>query len=95
MYDHSHRSIPVDAGFLEHLAQIVDVDERTLAKIIEEVLDHWSETEEQFVLRRHRELQRGGVRVSESYGLIAAEVARRPLRVPRPSERQIRRLLYG
>lgn len=88
-------TLPVDAGFLEHLAQIVDVDERTLRKVLEEILDHWSETEEQYVVRRHRELLRAGVRASESYSLIAAEVARRPLRVARPSERQVRRIVYG
>lgn len=85
----------LDPGFRDHLLRIVDVSERQLDKLLLELADHWSETQAEYVLRRHRELQRDGVPNRLVYGLIreglsGRRYAHRPL-----TERQIRRLIYG
>lgn len=85
----------LDPGFRDHLLRIVDVSERELDKLVAELRDHWSETQEELVMRRHRELQREGVPNRLVYGRIRDELP--AWRVsPRPlTERQIRRLIYG
>jgi hypothetical protein len=85
----------VDASFRDYLLGIIDVKERDLDKLIDELLHHWAETEEEFVRRRHRELMRQGSPAAATYGRIATELRRRPVRVAPRSERQIRRLIYG
>jgi len=81
--------------FVQHLLRVVDVGPRELDKIVEELLDHWSETVEDYVRRRHRELQRSGVPNRVVYGQIAEELERRPVRSSPLSVRQVRRIIYG
>jgi uncharacterized protein YoaH (UPF0181 family) len=64
-------------------------------RLVADVLAHFTETTEDFVRRRHRELQRRGVRNAQSYAVIGRELAQRRVRPPRLSERQIRRVIYG
>jgi hypothetical protein len=64
-------------------------------RVVAEVLEHFSETTEEFVRRRHRELQRRGLANSESFAAIAEELAARRVAAPALSERQIRRIVYG
>lgn len=64
-------------------------------RVVAEVLAHFSETAEEFVRRRHRELQRLGLVNAQSFPVIAAELGRRRVVPPALSERQIRRVIYG
>jgi hypothetical protein len=60
--------------------------------------DLWAftdETVEDFVRRRHGELQRAGLRNESSYKRIAAEAAAGRFRGPTLSLRQVRRIIYG
>ena len=82
-------------AFIQHLLRVVDVSERDLQKLVLELVDHWSETTEEFVLRRHRELQREGVPNRVVYGQIADELIGRPVRVDPLTVRQVRRIIYG
>jgi hypothetical protein len=85
----------LEPGFRAHLLRIVDVSERQLDKLLLELMDHWSETQEDAVLRMHSELQRDGVPNRLVYGLIRDSLSSRRY-APRPlTERQIRRLIYG
>ncbi len=85
----------LDAGFRAYLLGIFDVSERELDKLVDELKDHWSETREEYVLRRHRELQREGVPNRKIYGIVRRELRDRCF-APRPmTERQVRRLIYG
>ncbi len=70
-------------------------DAISLAKVIADLLDHWSETLSEFVLRRHKELQRSGIPNRLAYSQIREEVSRRRFMAEPLSERQVRRLLYG
>jgi hypothetical protein len=65
------------------------------ARLVDDVLAYFSETSEEFVRRRHRELQRDGVANAESFAVIAGELAHRRVAGPQLSERQIRRVIYG
>jgi hypothetical protein len=81
--------------FREYLMRVVDLPEPLLDKLVGELRDHWSETADDFVRRRHVELQRRGVPNRLVYGQIARELALRPVKSPPLSERQIRRIIYG
>ena len=84
------------------LEELVGYVERTTrlsrneaARIVAEVLAYFSESTEQFVRRRHRELQSQNLRNPEIFERIAAELAERRFAATALSERQIRRLVYG
>lgn len=81
--------------FREHLLRVVDLTDQELDKVVDELRDHWSETAQEFVLRRHRELQSHGLPNRLAYGQIARELEQRPVRAAGLSERQIRRIIYG
>jgi hypothetical protein len=55
-----------------------------------------TETVEQFVVRRHRELKESYSQRNDAiYRRIAEEIAQRPFAAAPLTERQIRRLIYG
>ncbi len=85
----------LDPGFREYLHGISNVSERDLDKLIAELRHHWSETVEEYVRRRHRELGRHRIPTREIYGLIQEELVHRRFASRPKSERQIRRLIYG
>ena len=85
----------LDPEIRDHLLRVVDLSARDLDKVVGELLDHWSETMEDFVRRRHGALQKQGVPNRSAYGQIAHELSCRRVRAPRLSERQIRRIIYG
>jgi hypothetical protein len=64
-------------------------------RLIDEVLSFLDEQPEEFVCRRHRELQAEGLPNPEIYLRLRTELARRRFRAPDYTERQIRRLIYG
>lgn len=60
--------------------------------------DLWAftdETADEFVRRRHGELQRGGLRNEAIYRRLAAETSAGRFRGPVLSLRQVRRIIYG
>jgi len=85
----------LEPGFREYLLGIADVSERDLDKLALELRHHWSENVEEYVRRRHRELQRQRIPTRVIYGLIQKELADRRFSSRPRSERQIRRLIYG
>jgi hypothetical protein len=68
---------------------------RAAARLIEEVLAYFSESVEEFVTRRHRELRAEDLQNDAIFARIAAELRTRRFTAPPLSERQIRRLIYG
>jgi hypothetical protein len=65
------------------------------AHLVDEVFAFLDESFEEFVRRRHRDLQREGRPNPAIFAQIAEEVRQRRFRGPALSERQIRRLIYG
>lgn len=60
-----------------------------------DVLAYFDETVEEFVRRRHRELQSGGLTNPAIFQQITAELPRRAVAPPPLSLRQLRRIVYG
>ena len=82
------------APLVEHLEDS-GISRGTATRVVAEVVAYFSETSQEFIRRRHRELQREGLANAQSFAVIAGELARRPVAAPPMSERQIRRVIYG
>ena len=86
------------AGYEELIARLSRnsrMSERETGHLVEEVLAFLDDSLEQFVRRRHGELQREGLRNSQIYQRVAEEASQRRFRADGLSTRQIRRLVYG
>jgi hypothetical protein len=64
-------------------------------RIIDDVLAHHTESLEEYVVRRHRELATEGWKNPSIFLRIQTEVGERPFRVGACTVRQIRRMIYG
>lgn len=65
------------------------------ARVVLDVVAYFDETTEEFVRRRHRELQGGGLANPAIFRLIAEELPHRVVLPPSLSLRQLRRIVYG
>ena len=65
------------------------------ARVVAEVLSYFGEPVQDFVRRRHGELQRRGLRNEQIFELLTAELAVRRFRPPQLTPRQLRRMIYG
>lgn len=64
-------------------------------RAVAELLDAFEATVDDFIARRHDELQRQGWPNESIYRQIRSELASRRFRAPDLSDRQIRRRIYG
>ncbi len=64
-------------------------------RLVDDVLSFLHERPEEFVCRRHRNLQAEGLSNAEIYARLRAELSAWRFQAPAYSERQIRRLIYG
>lgn len=64
-------------------------------RVVADVLAYFTETTEEYVRRRHRELQARGARNDAIFARVAAELRHRPVRSTELSLRQLRRIVYG
>jgi hypothetical protein len=87
--------LPGFEALIDRLTRTGRLSSPEAAHLIEEVLAFMDDSAEQFVRRRHRELQREGFSNPDIYRQVAAEATQRRFRAPVLSTRQIRRLIYG
>ncbi|GAA3721851.1 hypothetical protein [Streptomyces tremellae] len=80
---------------IDHLVGSTALRRGEAARVVLDVLAYFDETTEEFVRRRHRELQAGGAVNSVIFERIAAELPHRAVAPPRLSLRQLRRIVYG
>jgi len=80
---------------IEHLTRTGRLDSREAGHLVDEVLGFLDESVEQFVRRRHGELQREGFDNEAIYRRVSEEAGRRLFRVAELTARQVRRLIYG
>lgn len=80
---------------LEHLERTTRLSRTEADRVVIEVLAYFSEPLENFVARRHAELQGEELKNPEIFARIAAELRQRRFAAPDLSERQIRRMIYG
>ncbi|HUZ09479.1 MAG TPA: hypothetical protein VMU76_04860 [Acidimicrobiales bacterium] len=95
-----HRSMVTESGMdgsdlVSHLCRGTGLQPGEAERLVGEVLAFFSETLEEFVCRRHRELRARGLKNEEIFDVIGAEIPRRRVVPPERSRRQIRRMIYG
>ena len=85
----------VPPELLHHLSERLGVERHKARRVVEEVLSFYGETAQDFVVRRHAELQRERRRNREIFSQIRSELGDRRFSQPALSERQLRRWIYG
>ncbi len=80
---------------VDHLVRTTPLPRGEAARVVLDVLAYFDETTEEFVRRRHREMQSGGAVNTEIFERIAAELPHRAVAPPELSLRQLRRMVYG
>jgi hypothetical protein len=78
-----------------HVTQTYGVPAQEFARLYEAFAAFFDVTLEEFVLRRHIELQKAGKRNPQIYAALAQEVPDMRFAAREVTERQIRRLIYG
>jgi len=80
---------------LAHLEGITRLTRSEIGKVLSEALAFYAESVEEFVARRHGELQTSGLKNEVIFPQIGEEMRARRFAAPPLSERQLRRLVYG
>ncbi len=80
---------------IRHLCSITALDAAAADHVVQEILHFYRDTAEQFILRRHRELQQAGLPNTQIYQRIEQELQQRRFQATAMSTRQIRRVIYG
>jgi hypothetical protein len=80
---------------LGHLERMTGLRRTGAARLLQEITTYFAESLEEFVVRRHAELQAEGVRNEAIFEQIARDLEVRRFAAPRLTQRQIRRLIYG
>ena len=78
-----------------HLTRTSPLSPGEAVRVVAEVLGYFSESAEEFVRRRHRELKAEGFTNDQAFVRISAELPMRRVTAPRYSLRQLRRVVYG
>lgn len=83
------------SDLVRHVVESTGLPEPVAERVIADVAAYFRETTEQFVRRRHGELQRRGRKNAEIWELLTGELAERPFGAGQVSARQLRRIVYG
>ncbi|MEO3978920.1 hypothetical protein [Streptomyces sp. CAU 1734] len=87
--------LPSHDDLIDHLVRSTALPRGEAARVVLDVLAYFDETTEEYVRRRHRELQTAGAANAEIFDRIAAELPHRAVAPPELSLRQLRRIVYG
>ena len=82
-------------SFKDRISIIVNIDDKNIGKLYEELLNIFSESEEDFIQKRHKELKTLGLKNQEIFPEIIKEMKNRLFKGRELSERQIKRIIYG
>ena len=85
----------VHDDLIDHLVRTTPLQRGEAARVVLDVLAYFDEGTEDYVRRRHRELQTKGLTNVAIFERIAAELPHRAVAPPRLSARQLRRIVYG
>ncbi|MET9500914.1 hypothetical protein ACFYO5_05170 [Streptomyces sp. NPDC006259] len=80
---------------VDHLTRSTPLNRGEALRVIQDVLAYFDETTEEYVRRRHRELQAQGLVNAEIFERIAADLKYRAVAPQEPTLRQLRRMVYG
>ena len=87
--------MPDLADLIEYLAGSSRLTQAEAQRLVTEVLAFLDETPEDFIRRRHLQLQVEGLDNRAIFARLDGELAGRRFRAPALSARQIRRIIYG
>ncbi|WP_328326784.1 MULTISPECIES: hypothetical protein [unclassified Streptomyces] len=88
-------SRPSYDDLIDHLVRSSALQRGEAARVVLDVLAYFDETTEEFVRRRHRELQARGRTNPDIFQQISDELPHRAVAPPELSLRQLRRMIYG
>ncbi|MFI5800078.1 hypothetical protein [Streptomyces sp. NPDC051677] len=80
---------------VDHLTRSTPLQRGEALRVIQDVLAYFDETTENYVRRRHRELQAQGLVNVEIFDRIEADLKYRAVAPPELTLRQLRRIVYG
>jgi hypothetical protein len=80
---------------LQYLTSTTPLDRAQVERVVGEVLSFLGEEPEQFVRRRHLELQRLGLTNTLIFERLVRELSGRRFTAPAFTRRQLRRIVYG
>ncbi|MBB4951153.1 hypothetical protein F4556_006688 [Kitasatospora gansuensis] len=80
---------------LAHLTRTTPLGPGEAARVVAEVLAYFSESTEEYVRRRHGELQARGLTNEKIFDRLTGELTARRVAAPELSTRQLRRIVYG
>ena len=85
----------MDPDLVRHVATSTGLPGPVAARVVADVVAYFHETTEEYVRRRHRELQARETRNAEIWAVIGTELASRPVAAGPVSARRLRRIVYG
>lgn len=88
-------TLTAEEELIAHLTRLTGLPEAAAARLVAEVLHHYSESVEEFVRRRHRELQARGLTNRVIFETVTEELGQRRFPAGSLTERQLRRIVYG
>ncbi|MEV5608505.1 hypothetical protein [Streptomyces sp. NPDC052225] len=80
---------------VDHLTRSTALNRGEALRVIQDVLAYFDESAEDYVRRRHRELQGQGLVNAKIFEQITTELRYRAVAPPELSLRQLRRIVYG
>ncbi|KMS90783.1 MULTISPECIES: hypothetical protein [Streptomyces] len=80
---------------VDHLTRSTPLSRGEALRVVQDVLAYFDETIQEFVRRRHRELQAQGLVNTEIFERIGADLKYRAVAPPELTLRQLRRMVYG
>jgi hypothetical protein len=80
---------------VDHLTRSTPLNRGEALRVIQDVLAYFDETTEDYVRRRHRELQAQGLVNAQIFERIEADLKYRAVAPPELTLRQLRRIVYG
>ncbi|AUN42597.1 hypothetical protein HWD35_24155 [Tsukamurella tyrosinosolvens] len=84
-----------DSELVDHIARTTGLSATEAVRVIDDVTAYYREPVEEFVRRRHRDLQGRGAKNAEIFATLADELSSRLVAAPDLTERQLRRLIYS
>jgi hypothetical protein len=83
------------ADLVDHVVGTTGLSPAEARRVIGDVVAYFTATTEDYVRRRHAELQLHGGRNDDIFVRIQQELKHWPVRAPELSTRQLRRIVYG
>jgi len=86
---------PLPRELIDHLCRAGAIERTTAERLLAEVLAFYDETADDFIRRRHHEMQLAGYANAQIFRALVTEIPSRRFAAEPRSERQIRRAIYG